>query len=185
MYLDVDGTITDSISAYCKAYNYYYRQYPKFKEANPSLVQTWNMEDQCSLAVEIYGNSGVERLFASDKFFSELQFIDEYTYDVLEELNEKYKIIICSVGTPLNISKKALWIEKNLPFIKNFMYLGLETKKYNYIPEKSIFIDDYDKYLIPSISKRPICFVQREFEWNRNWNGEKVYNWLEILDLLK
>lgn len=142
------------------------------------------MTCQCPLAVEIYGNSGIEKLFASDKFFSELQFIDEYTYDVLEELNEKYKIIISSVGTPLNISKKALWIEKNLPFIKNFMYLGLETKKYNYIPEKSIFIDDYDKYLIPSISERPICFVQREFEWNRNWNGEKVYSWLEIRNLL-
>jgi len=142
------------------------------------------MTCQCPLAVEIYGKFGIERLFASDKFFLELQFIDEYTYDVLEELNEKYKIIISSVGTPLNISKKALWIEKNLPFIKNFMYLGLETKKYNYIPEKSIFIDDYDKYLIPSISERPICFVQREFEWNRNWNGEKVYSWLEMRNLL-
>ena len=142
------------------------------------------MTCQCPLAVEIYGKFGIEKLFASDKFFSELQFIDEYTYDVLEELNEKYKIIICSVGTPLNISKKALWIEKNLPFIKNFMYLELETKKYNYIPEKSIFIDDYDKYLIPSISERPICFVQREFEWNRNWNGEKVYSWLEMRNLL-
>ena len=42
------------------------------------------------------------------------------------------------------------------------MYLDLETKKYNYIPKDSIFIDDYDKYLIPSKSKRPIMFVQRE-----------------------
>jgi hypothetical protein len=141
---------------------------------------------QCPLTKEKYAeNIGIEKLFASDKFFSELQFIDEYTYDSIKELNEIYNIAICSMGTALNISKKIIWIDRHLPFVKKFRYIDLYSNKSEVMPKNSILVDDRDKNLIYSGVYRPICFVQREFEWNRSWGGEKVYNWLELTNLLK
>ena len=47
-----------------------------------------------------------------------------------------------------------------------------------------IFVDDSAQNLFTSNAKVKICFGD-EYEWNKNWNGIRCFNWCELYNLLK
>jgi 5'(3')-deoxyribonucleotidase len=108
--------------------------------------------------------------------------------EVLKELNNKYNIIICSIGTNMNLSRKAKWINQYLPFIKNCILIN----NGNSLMDKSIvnmkdgiLIDDVGSNLISSNAKYKICFG-KIFPWNAELPQDyiRIADWKDIENYL-
>jgi len=178
MFLDLDSTITNSVLAYTKVYNKIYQYYPDFKFADPNKLKQYNLKDICPLVCNPLD------IFDHDLFFKYLEFINDNTYEVLEKLSKKYQLIVTSIGRPLNLSKKALFLEEKLPFIKDYILIsndGCKANKSIIDMEDSIFIDDMSSNLFSSNAKIKILYGKR-FEWNMDWDKDWVLNWSVIED---
>jgi 5'(3')-deoxyribonucleotidase len=127
-------------------------------------------------------------LFDSYEFFdiNELDLINENTYDILKELNDKYNIFIFSIGRARNISLKSLYFDYKIPFIKNYIFY----RNSNCEPNKSIvdarggiFIDDMPSNLDSSSASYKLLFGE-ECEWSKSDKYKRVVNWTDIGNLL-
>ena len=180
LFLDFDGVIVDSVKAYCDLYNEEFKVYKNFNKANYKKVNKWNFSDQCPLAV-----SYIENMFSSYKFFDLLKLMDNNTIQIIKELQNKYKVIVCSIGTPENISYKASWIKDILNIddmiliAKNNAAIGKSIIDMS----ESIIIDDHEDNLITSNANMKICFGETK-SWNKNWKGIRVNNWSELKEFL-
>lgn len=180
IFLDFDGTIVNSIKAYCDIYNYFYKDKLNFTPADWTKVNKWNFEDECLLAAD-----KVEDIFASSLFFNELELINDNTLDVLDRLKERFNIVICSIGTPSNIAHKVEWIESVLG-IKDMIMISkakAEMGKSSVDMIDGILIDDHIDNLVTSNADIKICFGE-EKEWNKEWKGLRAKNWTELEDIL-
>lgn len=184
LFLDFDGTIVASIEAFCKTYNYLYKNHPDFKPACWWLVDQWNFSNQCPL---LEGkDEKVEKIFENELFFKYLDFLNENTYEILQELCNKYEVIIVTIGTFKNISLKSLWIKEHLPFIKECIFIvndGCRMDKSSINMQGAIFLDDTTDNLNSSNADIKIC-VGDEYPWNNKWDGIRCYNWTDVKTLL-
>jgi len=175
-FIDFDGTIVNSIKAFCDTYNLIYREHENFIPADWEKVNVYNMKDQCSLIKD------VNEIFTNPYFFWTLQFINENTYTVLKKLNKKYNVIICSIGVAKNIAFKANWLERKLPFIKEYILIsnnGCKMNKSIINMKNSIFGDDIISNLKSSNAKEKFLFGQI-YPWNEGWQGEHCLTWTNI-----
>lgn len=180
IFIDFDGTIINTIQAYVDVYNELYLDYPSFKTAESYLINQYDMRDQCKLVENVLD------IFEHPLFFQFANFINDNTYEVLEQLNQKYKIIICSIGTPKNIAYKARWLEDKLPFIKDYILIANPNCKMDKSivnAEDSIFIDDIPSNLLSNKSSRKILFG-KIYPWNDEWNGERCETWSDVRERL-
>lgn len=180
LFLDYDDTIISAKKAYCETYNHFYRNNPEFKEAKWWLSEEWNMKDQCPLV------TNVENIFASKLFFDYADFMNGNTKEIIENLCDKYDVIIASIGTVDNIYHKSLWLKEDLPCIKQYIMLtneGCKMNKSTINMQDSIFIDDVKSNLDSSNAKIKICFGDI-YDWNRNWNSYRAINWTDVGRLL-
>ena len=182
IFCDFDLTITDSIAAYVAAYNEIYLGHKDFVPADHTLVNTYDLKDQCPL-VKITEEK--LRIFESLEFWYSLEFMT-HAYEVLQRLcnNDKFKVIICSIGTKINISRKAKWIEKHLPFVKNCIFIN----NGNSSMDKSIIdmsggliVDDVAENLKTSNARWKICYG-KEYDWNKDLPKDsiRIENWLDV-----
>lgn len=179
LFIDFDSTLVDSIETFCEVYNVLYSFHPDFIPADYAKIQRWDFKDICPLIDD------VNEIFSSPIFFALLDFFED-AKEVIKQLNEKYNIIICSIGTPENIALKAIWLKKNLPFVHNYILIhnkGNIMNKSIINMEGGIIIDDVASNLESSNASRKICFGQ-VYPWNERWQGERVKNWKEIGSLL-
>lgn len=181
LFLDFDNTLVSSTKNFCETYNIIYKYNKDFTSANCELVNQWNMQDQCTL---LRGESDVLELFENPTFFKLLKLINHNTYEIARELNEKYQIIVASIGTPKNLSLKALYLQENLPFIKDYILMynsGCKMDKsiiqMNY-PD-SIFIDDVTTNLDSSNSVNKYIFG-REYPWSQTKDYMRLWTWDDI-----
>lgn len=185
LFLDFDNVITSSTEVFCKVYNILYQAYPDFIHADWTKVNEWNFSSQCTL---LKSDSDVLEIFEDQLFFDYLKFINDNTYDVIKSLNDKYKIIIVTIGTPTNLAKKAKYLHEKLPFIKDYVLLYNETcemckqiVKMDY-PD-SVFIDDVTSNLDSSNAKHKIIFG-KEYPWSQTNGYKRCFNWSEVEKLL-
>jgi len=182
--LDFDGTIIDTIQSYTDVYNELYCNHPQFKTAEAHLVNQYNMKDQCPLV------DNVLDIFEHELFFKFAELINDNTYEVLEKLNRKYTPIVCSIGTPRNIAYKACWLEKKLPFIKDYVLISNPTCYMNKSivnMEDSIFLDDIPSNLMSSnCNEEDKYLFGKRYPWNDEslWNGNWCRDWIEVGDRL-
>jgi len=179
IFLDFDGTITNSVKSFCRVYHNLHKHKNDYIVPQWHLVNEWNFKDQCGL---LEGSREVEYIFGHHQFFDILEFIDYNTYEILQKLNEKYQIIITSIGTYDNISLKSQWIKDNLPFIKDSIFLvntGSTMTKTDVDMRGSIFIDDVESNLSSSSALRKICFGEIK-SWNEKWHGERCFSWTDV-----
>jgi len=179
LFLDFDGTITDSIKAYCDVYNKTYSKKEGYKTADYKLVERYDLKDECTLV------NHQEDIFSTKNYFKELKFFPG-AYQTLLKLNEKFELIICSIGTLTNISNKSLWIKSKLPFINNTILIstkllpgGIKTDKSTINMSGGVFIDDHQENLFCSDANLKICFG-RKYDWNSKWQGDRCLTWKEI-----
>lgn len=185
LFCDMDNTLTNSTKAFCEAYNYIYRYHKDFIPAQWELVNTWNFENQCP---NLNSHSDVLEIFNSPVFFKFLKLINDNTYEVARELNEKYQIIIASIGTPKNLSLKSLYLEDELPFIQDYILLcnngckmNKEIIQMNY-PD-SIFIDDVTTNIESSNAQNKFIFGL-EYPWSQTKNFNRLRDWTDIANKL-
>ncbi|WP_051542023.1 5' nucleotidase, NT5C type [Clostridium lundense] len=183
IFIDFDCTIADSVKTYCNVYNSFYKERDGFKQADHNKVNRYDLKDQCHLI------DHQETIFSNEEFFKRLEFMP-YAKEVIERLENKYELVICSIGTLDNISFKAKWIKNNLPFIDNVILIsnvvettGIKTDKSSINMKDSIFIDDHVENLLSSNADFKICFG-KEYDWNKNWTGQRCFNWKEVEKLL-
>jgi hypothetical protein len=186
LFCDIDNTIINSTKKFVSIYNQIYKYNSNFIRANWKLVNVWDFKDQCPLV------ENVEDIFRMKRFFTNLSFINDNTYEVLWELNKKYQIIIVSIGTSGNIALKTAWINEHLPFIKDSIFLvnnGTKMNKdlVNMSGKGNVFLDDVVSNLNsvsdPDNNLRKIAFGDI-YSWNIEWDGERVLNWTEVAELL-
>jgi len=185
LYLDCDNTITNSTKSFCTSYNFIYEYHKDFTPANWELVDTWNFSNQCSI---LKSESDVLDIFENPLFFDCLELINDNTYEILKELNEKYQVIITSIGTPINLSLKALYLQETLPFIKDYALLynngikmNKEIIKMDY-PE-SILIDDHVDNLISSNAVNKYVYG-KDYPWSQTDDYERLWNWTDVAEKL-
>src|SRR5690554_6695099 len=180
LFLDFDGVICNSIQAFCDTYNILYEDYPNFKPARWAYVEKWNFRDECPL---LEGSQDeVHEIFGHNLFFKHLEFMDDLTERVIQRLCDKYQVIVCSIGTPLNIAKKTLYLRDNLPYIKEHIMLvnnGCVMDKSLVNMEGSVFIDDHVKNLDSTNAEYKIIFGD-VYDWNKCSDYPRAWNWNDV-----
>jgi len=175
-FIDFDLTITDSIKAFTDTYSFLFSDHPEFVPANPNKITQYNFKCVCPLI------NHSEDIFKNKYFFNVLDFIDNDTYDVLVKLNDKYKVIIATIGTPKNLAQKTKWLESKLPFIDDYVLIknkGNMMNKSVINMQDSLFLDDIPENLWSSNAQRKILFG-KIYPWNKDWKGEHCLNWKEV-----
>lgn len=183
LFLDFDETTADSIKAFCTVYNNKYSQHEGFVQANHNEVYQYNFKDQCPL---LDGADAIHDIFDSKDFFDNLTLKDN-CLDTLLKHKINFNHCIVTIGTPKNLSRKVLWIEENLPFIKNIILISNGDNKMDKSlidmfsgKSPSIFLDDHHDNLKSSNANIKICMASYgEREWNNKWEY-KVENWKQI-----
>lgn len=179
--LDFDGTIIDAIQAYCDTYNHLYRNHKDFKEALWWKVEKWSMRDECPLV------ENPNDIFSNPLFFKHCDFLNPNTREVIEWACENFEVSVCSIGTFYNIGYKSLWIKDNLPCIKEAHFITQEECKMNKSSvdmDDAIFLDDVKSNLDSSNAETKIC-VGDIYDWNREWNGIRCFNWTDVKNELE
>ena len=181
LFVDFDNTLVNSTRSFCTSYNFIYEYHKDFTPANWELVDTWNFSNQCPI---LKSESDVLDIFENPLFFDCLELINDNTFEILKELNEKYQIIIASIGTPINLSLKALYLQETLPFIKDYILMynnGIKMNKeiiqMNY-PD-SIFIDDHVSNLISSNAVNKYVFG-KDYPWSKTNDYKRLWNWTDV-----
>lgn len=175
-FVDFDGTIVASTKAFTNTYNILYQDHPDFKPANYKNVSQYNFKCQCPLVENPLD------IFEHELFFRDLEFINDNTFEVLEKLSNKYQLILATIGTPLNLAYKSLWLENKLPFIKDYILLrnnGCKMNKSVVNMDSSIFVDDIPSNLESSNADAKILFGKL-YPWNSDWKDEHCLNWSVI-----
>lgn len=96
------------------------------------------------------------------------------------ELSKEYEISVVTVASSISLPKKKIFIEKNLPFIKEVVGISHGESKSSVDMSGAIFFDDAEKNLNDSNATKKVLFENVPgAEWNKNWNGEKVREWPE------
>lgn len=174
IYVDFDGVIIDTIKAVTTLYNEDFQYYKDFQHVNWWDINTYAFEE-CTCASSIY----LEKYFTQPRFFEIAEFMP-WCRNILDELSERYEIIVVSHGEYPNLIQKRLWLMKKLPYAR---FIGVDVSSYsnkNHIDmSDGYFLDDHIKNLINCNAYKPICFGD-VYSWNNDWQGKRVCNWVEF-----
>lgn len=178
LYIDFDGVIANTIQGICQLYNEDFSYYKDYRYVDWSEIETWDFKELKCAKKEF-----IDTYFNLPRFFEKLAFMP-YADDVLGYLSHDYEIIVVSMGYSPNLYGKKLWLSNNLPYAK---YIGVNFKEYedkaHIDMSDGIFLDDSSKNLKTSNAKIKICFGD-EYEWNKDWDGIRLYNWSEVKKFL-
>lgn len=176
LFLDFDEVLSDSIIGFCQVYSEKYNTNTDYTQ-----LKQYNFKDICPLLKE----GEVQDIFNSDRFWEILQLKDG-CFDVLnkKENIERFEYILVSIGCPKNLYKKAKYVIKHLPMIKQMILLTNEDNQMNKqwvnMSGGGIFIDDHIDNLLSSNAKHKICFKEKSYPWNKEWKGAIVSDWKNI-----
>jgi 5'(3')-deoxyribonucleotidase len=174
-YFDFDDTIVNSHLAMIQTYNIRYD-----KNLTTNDVTGWKLADYMP---EV---KSVDDIFGHPIFYDVLEF-NEGAVEYLQKLQEYIDVVICTMGTPMNISLKSLWIGDNLPFINHVCYItGDEYFNKNKLDmSKDIIIDDRISILDSANAKHKFLFG-RPLSWNKdNTKYPRVETFAEIYETIK
>lgn len=184
IFLDFDSTLANSIKAICHAFSVI-----DGVKYDHSLVNTWNFHNVIPHA----NQKSVDAMFNSHLFWGNLEL-----YNGVKEFIEEYKdrIIIVSIGSIENQTKKIPWIHKHigrvsmLPVVTDMsIHPKTLNKTFIRMDENDIFVEDSDSHLNLSTAGLNILFSDRGFDCE--WNSQccvvhtKSNDWYNIRELVK
>jgi len=187
LYLDFDSTIVNSEKSICEIYNNKYKDYENFEEAKWWEVRNWAFEYTCKLIHELSSDpyQEVTDMFCMNDFFKYLTMYDGAS-KIIPELCKKYDVVICTCATPLNASKKVLWIEEHMPYVSEVITVikngnnGVGKGRVHMIEKNSIFIDDHPSNLLSTKAENKYLFKYKETDFNGEWDGNVFSSWEDI-----
>jgi len=172
--LDFDGVIYNTIKAFVELNN----ELNGLDEDYRDTI-AWNFAPNCKNLKTV---EEVEELFRYKKLYEKEYFYNN-AIDVINRLNKKYKLAICTMGDNINIINKLNLIEKYLPEINVIPIVNNNGKlntKNNIVAD--IILDDSVKNLYSQNIHFPILFEPgKRYEWNEGWGSKPtVKTWLEF-----
>lgn len=169
--VDFDQTIVPSSEAIFDVY----KEETGSKD-NYTSDHSWNFE---GLLPKDYVPRAIE-LFDEPIFYEKLKPFP-MAVEVLKKLSENHEIVIVSKHSDKGRCYKTKWIESNLPFA---------TVHYTETFDKSevsgdIAIDDKIECLnsLKPVVKECICFG--DYRWNKEWDGVRCTNWIDIMKYIE
>lgn len=180
LYIDFDGTIVDTIKRICDIYNEDYSFYNGFTPVHPDEIQTWDFDE-----LKLSNRKAINQYFNQPRFFNEGLEDMFHACDVINQLHDDgHTIIVVSTGSVPNLRLKKAWLKNHIAFDE---FIGVDIGTYknkDHINMKGgVFIDDMTNNLKGSNAMRKICFGH-EYEWNKDWRGERCSSWDNIIELL-
>lgn len=173
--IDLDSTIINTSKTIINLYN----------KINPDNKieyiedHNWNFEPMIKTKEEL---NELFKLFDNEHFYDEVIF-KENALEVVHDLCEKYKVIIC---TKHNESRKPItskFIKRMFPkvelkFVDNF------SDKGKIVQDCFLVIDDrVDSLTSFDCDVIKVCYG--DYQWNKEWKGFRMTNWLEIENFLE
>lgn len=163
---DFDNTIANST----KAIHTLYQQYTEDYSTKLTDLRSWDLTDICPK----WNKDIVNLSFSNPDFFNVLEPI-EGMIELMRELHEEgHKIIICTCHEPDGIPFKDKWIQQNIPFVDEVIYIRLKSKLGKANVTGDIIIDDSLDALNSSRVRHKICFGN--YAYNQDWNGIRADN---------
>jgi 5'(3')-deoxyribonucleotidase len=109
IFCDADGTILNSIKRIVDLYTTDFHLYKNFHPIHWTQINTWEMSE-----LTLANRNIILDYFSDIRFFDKkLEFMDN-ALEILTELSKDHEIIICTLGTPLNLKYKKEYFEKTL-----------------------------------------------------------------------
>lgn len=155
-----------------------------YKDYTPILwteINSWGFKE-----LSMVEKKQIDAYFDQYRFFDEeLEFM-ENAKEIISVLSQKYKIVVCTIGTQNNLKLKQEWLSKYLPCISEFIGVDINTYKDKAHVDMSdgiAFIDDNENNLMTSNCKVNICYGDL-YSWNKSWEGIRCYNWTDVLNFI-
>ena len=166
--VDLDSTIIDTSQTIINLYN----KHNPNNQIKYTENHNWNFEPMIKTKEQL---SELFKLFDNEHFYDEVIF-KENALEVVHDLCEKYKVIIC---TKHNESRKPItskFIKQMFPkaelkFVDNFSDKG-KIECDVVIDDKPESLNSFDDTVLK------ICFG--DYTWNKSWDSVKMVSWLEI-----
>lgn len=180
LFIDFDGVIVNTIKAIVDLYNEDFRHYKNYKPVHWTEINTWDFKE-----LECADKHYINTYFNQQRFFDCLEFMDN-SEEVLQELKEKFEIVVVSMGSYPNLVIKEQWLHKHIPFA---IFIGCDferaSDKAHVDMGDGVFIDDSLGNLITSNAKLKICFGDK-YPWNEhNVDYVRAWNWQEVKEMLQ
>ena len=180
IFIDFDGVVSNTIETIVRLYDEDYSSRPEYRQVPWVDVNSWDFKElNCATPEEI------NEYFKHMRFFENIVLMPNVEY-ALNKISEKYDTYIVSMGNNENLFLKRLWLSVYSGF-KNIQFIGCNFADYSdkrHIDMSGgIFIDDLGENLETSNADTKICFGDI-YPWNKNWKGQRCYNWYETLRYL-
>jgi 5'(3')-deoxyribonucleotidase len=175
--IDFDEVMVETINAVVSILNEDYKL-----NVNPSDVNSWNFDDVYpNIPLEVINN-----VFIDKRFFERVK-LKPNTIEVLKTINQKYPIMVVTLGQIKNLKLKRNYLREK---IENE---GIQIKFIGIIEGKEtkadidlngwLFLDDNQHNLEISNATEKILFENKpNAEWNNHWNGKRIQNITELLE---
>lgn len=177
LFVDFDSTLVNSIEKIVELYNTDFKYYKNYKPIHWTEINTYDFKE-----LTLINKSIALNYFDDQRFFDNLSPMDN-AKEILDILKDKYDIIICSIGRPMNQHYKRKWVHGNLPYAE---FIGVDLRfdnKKSVDMSNGIIIDDLAANLTTSNADVKICYGD-VYDWNSDWGGIRKYNWYEIYNFL-
>lgn len=143
----------------------------------------WNMGKVCPL----WTPKDIDNVFANPKLFQYLELFPNVN-EVMGLLKfDGHRIEELTLHRIEGIEVKTSWIYQNMPYVDKITVLPIYKNQPFKFDKSSVvgdvIIDDKIECLLTNPSPIKICYGN--YSWNKNWDGYRVTNWLELYDLLK
>lgn len=174
--LDMDEVLVDTIDAVVSILNEDYNL-----NVEPKNVKRWDFKDVYPQLTDKQINS----VWNDERLFEILKFKPD-TLEVLNDLNNNYKVIIFTQGSHMNLKLKENFLLNHNIDIPIFGAVEGISDKSELNLKDWIFVDDNQNNLDISNASCKILFENREnADWNNHWSGNRIKNLKEIYKYLK
>lgn len=177
LYIDFDSTIVDSIGRVIEMGNNKYGV-----NEHRSKLSDYNFKSVFPSITK----KEIDEMFCSEEFFNDNLKYMPNCYDVLNKYKDLCDIYIVSVSYNDNLKYKSKWIDKNLPFVKQFIPVN-NNDKHIIDMRNGIQIDDtYECLRYTNALVKILYKDNNDYQWQHHSN-ENIYNvntWREIDDML-
>jgi 5'(3')-deoxyribonucleotidase len=175
IFIDLDSTIIDTSRSIINLHNKLSDKKIEYTEQH-----SWNFYPMVKTKEEL---TELFKLFDHKDFYGHTLVVFKDAVEIINELSNKYRIIIVSKHNASRRSITRKWIYEILPnveivFSDSFDKSGVAK---NIFMDKCLcFLDDKPEALDSMKGLVPYLVTYNTYQWNKSWTGFRVNNWLEF-----
>ena len=170
--VDLDSTIIDTCKSIINLHNKLNDKKIVYQEN-----YTWNFAPMIKTKEEL---KELFKLFDHKDFYGDTLVVFDDVVRIINELSMQNRIIICSKHDTSRRPITTKWIYETFPCV-DIVYTDTFDKSIG--GKCDIVIDDKPEAFESVEADYKICYSY--YQWNKDWSGLRVNNWLEISRFIK